>query len=144
MGIETLDAAFEPYVVIAIIVVLAALMLGEKVDAGRWAAVAVGLATLAVVILTVGLGAPPWIALMLASTFGGYGLIKNRLGLPPAVSVFVETLLIAPFALTWLFGLHAGLWTDPSGRPGAWFGRAPRTQVRSLSLIHISEPTRPY
>jgi chloramphenicol-sensitive protein RarD len=118
---RALEASLGYYVFPLVAVALGYFVLGERFS--RLQAVAVGLAALAVMILTVGLGAPPWIALMLASTFGGYGLIKNRLGLPPAVSVFVETLLIAPFALTWLFGLHAGLWTDPSGRPGAWFGR---------------------
>ena len=39
------------------------------------------------------------------------------------LSVFVETLLLAPLALLWLWGLHAGAWTDLGGRPGGFFGR---------------------
>lgn len=118
---RALEASLGYYVFPLVAVALGYFVLGERFSRPQVAAVA--LAALAVVILTLGLGAPPWIALTLAATFGGYGLVKNRLGLPPAVSVFLETLLIAPLALTWLLGLHAGLWTDPSGRPGAWFGR---------------------
>ncbi len=86
--------------------------------------------------LTFGLGAPPWIALLLGVTFGGYGLLKNQLGLGPVISVFFETGLLAPLALLWLVGLHSGAWGDPSGRPGAFFGGDLRTTV----LLALSGP----
>ena len=56
-----------------------------------------------------GTGAAPWTALAIAGTFGAYGLIKNRVRVGPVASVFVETLLLAPLALAWLWvGCTAG------------------------------------
>lgn len=118
---HALEASLGYYVFPLVAVALGYFVLGERFS--RLQGVAVAIAAAAVIVLTIGLGAPPWLALMLACTFGGYSLIKRGLGLPPAQSVFLETLLLAPAALVWLFGLYAGVWTDPSGRPGAWFGR---------------------
>lgn len=118
---HALEASLGYYVFPLVAVALGYFVLGERFSPLQGAAVAT--AAVAVVVLTVGLGAPPWIALMLACTFGGYSLLKNGVSLPPAQSVFLETLLLAPAALVWLGGLHAGLWTDPSGRPGGWFGQ---------------------
>ncbi|MGH1356989.1 MAG: EamA family transporter RarD [Thalassovita sp.] len=65
--------------------------------------VAVGLATLAVVVLTLGLGVAPWVSLLLSLTFGLYGLIKKKLDVGPVVSVTVEVLVLTPIALIVLF-----------------------------------------
>ncbi|GGF81571.1 chloramphenicol-sensitive protein RarD [Mameliella alba] len=81
-------------------VLLGVVVLRERLSALQW--VAVGLATLAVAQLTWGLGAAPWIALVLATTFGIYGIVKKRLSVGPVVSVTGEVLLLAPFALGWL------------------------------------------
>ena len=70
------------------------------------------------VVLTVGLGAAPWTALLLAATFAAYGLIKNRVALGPVISVFVETLILAPLALLWLWGLHTGALDRPRRAAG--------------------------
>jgi chloramphenicol-sensitive protein RarD len=115
-------------------VALGYLILGERFS--RLQAAAIGLAAAAVLALTLGLGAPPWIALLLGTTFGAYGLLKNRLGLGPVVSVFCETALIAPVALIWLGGLHQGVFADPSGRAGAFFGSDARTTL----LLALSGP----
>lgn len=63
---------------------------------------AVLLATLAVVILAVGLGVAPWLSLAIAATFGVYGAIKKGLDLPPLVSVAAELSVLAPVAAIWL------------------------------------------
>ena len=118
---HALEASLGYYVFPLVAVALGYFVLGERLSRLQGAAAAIAAA--AVVVLTVGLGAPPWLALMLACTFGGYSLLKRGLEMPPAQSVFLETLLLAPAALVWLFGLYAGIWADPSGRPGAWFGR---------------------
>jgi chloramphenicol-sensitive protein RarD len=59
-------------------VVLGVVVLGERLRRWQWAAV--GVAALAVAVLTVEAGRPPWIALTLAVSFGVYGLLKNRVG----------------------------------------------------------------
>ena len=60
-------------------VALAVTVVGEKLRRAQWAAVAI--AGLAVAVLTVAYGRPPWIALTLAFSFGFYGLVKKQVGL---------------------------------------------------------------
>lgn len=85
-------------------VLLGVVVLRERLTVLQW--VAVGLATLAVTTLTVGLGSAPWIALTLAVTFGTYGLVKKRMAAGPVVSVTAEVLLLSPVALIWLLWLQ--------------------------------------
>jgi chloramphenicol-sensitive protein RarD len=59
--------------------------------------IAFGLASIAVVILTVANGQPPWVALLLAATWSLYGLSKRRVGLDAIDSLAGETfVLVAP------------------------------------------------
>jgi chloramphenicol-sensitive protein RarD len=87
-------------------VLLGMLFLGERLGRGR--AIAVALAALGTASLAFELGGLPWISLTLAFSFGFYGLIRKRLGLPAMAALFVETLLVAPLALLALgwFGLQ--------------------------------------
>ena len=85
-------------------VALAVTVLHERLGRGQLAAVLI--AALAVLILTLDYGRPPWIALTLAFSFGTYGLVKNRTGIDGKRSVFVETLLLTPLALAYLAFLH--------------------------------------
>lgn len=101
-------------------VMLGYLVLGERFS--RVQSIAIGLAALAVIILTLGLGVAPWTALAIAGTFGIYGLVKKRLPVGPVASVLVETLILAPAALVWLWGMHFAHWTDLGGRSGGLFG----------------------
>jgi chloramphenicol-sensitive protein RarD len=68
---------------------------------------AVALAAAGVGVLTAGLGAAPWLALILASSFAVYGAIKKRLDAGPVVSVTAEVTLLVPLALAGLGALHA-------------------------------------
>lgn len=78
-------------------VLLGMLFLGERLGRGKM--IAVALAATGTVTLAVELGGLPWISLMLAFTFGFYGLIRKQLGLPAMAALFLETLLLAPLAL---------------------------------------------
>ena len=89
---------------------------------------AVGVAALAVGVLTLGLGVAPWISLVLASTFGLYGAIKKKLPLGPVVSVTCEILFFMPIGLAILVLQHS------SGQ-GA-FGR----EVWDSALLILSGP----
>lgn len=124
---HALEASLGYYVFPLVAVALGYLVLGERF--GRVQGMAIGLAAAAVAVLAAGLGAPPWTALILASSFGLYGLIKGQVPLGPVVSVFIETLLLAPLALAFLWGLHAGAWSDMDGRHGAVFGHDVATSV---------------
>jgi chloramphenicol-sensitive protein RarD len=75
-------------------------VLREQLRNAQWAAVGVGAA--AVTVLTVDYGRLPWIALTLATTFGLYGLVKKRLGLPAAEGLFVESAVLLGPALAYL------------------------------------------
>jgi chloramphenicol-sensitive protein RarD len=84
------------------------LIFAERLRAAQWAALGVG--AVAVAVLTVDYGRLPWIALVLAFSFGSYGLVKKRLGLPPADGLFVESGVLAVPALGYL------VWLGGQGR----------------------------
>ncbi|MGH3416499.1 MAG: EamA family transporter RarD, partial [Actinocrinis sp.] len=70
-------------------VLFGVLILRERLRRVQWAAVAIGGA--AIVELVVGYGQVPWIALILAFSFGSYGLLKKMAAVPAAESMSVET-----------------------------------------------------
>ncbi|MER5456739.1 EamA family transporter RarD [Micromonospora sp. NPDC002389] len=83
-----------------VVVLLGVLVLRERLRPAQWAALGVG--ALAVAVLTVDYGRLPYLALTLAFTFGGYSLVKKRLGLPAAEGLFVESAVLALPALAFL------------------------------------------
>jgi chloramphenicol-sensitive protein RarD len=86
-------------------VLLGVALLGERLR--RWQWVALGLGGLAVVVLAVDYGRPPWLALTLAFSFATYGLVKKKVGMPAVESLGVETAVIALPALGYLGWLAA-------------------------------------
>jgi chloramphenicol-sensitive protein RarD len=66
------------------------------------------LAVAGVGLLTARVGAVPWISLVLASTFGLYGLLRKTANVEPLAGLLVETLLTGPLALAYLvwLGVH--------------------------------------
>jgi chloramphenicol-sensitive protein RarD len=81
-------------------VLLGVLVLGERLRTLQW--VALGIAAVAVVALTVEYGHPPWVALILAFSFGSYGLAKKKANAGAVESLVVETLVISPVALAYI------------------------------------------
>jgi chloramphenicol-sensitive protein RarD len=63
------------------------------------------LASVAVLVLTVANGRPPWIALTLALSFGFYGLLKKQAGVAAVPALAVETAVLVPFALLYLVAI---------------------------------------
>ncbi|QIG45629.1 EamA family transporter RarD [Nocardioides anomalus] len=86
-------------------VLMGVLILGERLRPLQWAAI--GVATLAVVVLTVDYGHPPWVALVLAFSFGTYGLCKKSANVGAVESLALETTFIAPFAAAYVVWLTA-------------------------------------
>ncbi|RED13039.1 EamA family transporter RarD [Pontivivens insulae] len=99
---QAMEASLGYYIFPLVAVAIGFVVLGERF--GRAQAIAIVIAALAVLILTVGLGVPPWIALVLSGTFGFYGLIKKQLAVGPVTSTFLEVSLILPLALIYLGG----------------------------------------
>ncbi|MEJ6397975.1 EamA family transporter RarD [Yoonia sp. 208BN28-4] len=97
---QGVEASLGYYIFPIVAVVLGRVVFGERLDRLQWLAVA--LVTGAVVVLTAGLGVAPWIALVLAVTFGFYGVIKKQLDLGPVVSVTAEVLILSPIAIGWI------------------------------------------
>jgi chloramphenicol-sensitive protein RarD len=86
-------------------VALGVVVLGERLRVVQQ--VAIGFAVAAVVVLTVALGRPPWIALGLALSFGTYGLLKKQADTGALTSLGVETAVSGPFAVVYLAVLAA-------------------------------------
>jgi len=79
---------------------LGCVALGERLT--RLQGIAVGLAALGVANFIWGLGAVPWFALILASTFALYGLFRKLIPVSPLLGITIETWLLTPLALLWL------------------------------------------
>jgi chloramphenicol-sensitive protein RarD len=79
---------------------LGVLVLGERMRRLQWAAV--GVAAVGVAVLTVAAGRPPWIALILAASFGTYGLVKRVVGVGAIEGLVVETTSLTPVAVLFL------------------------------------------
>jgi chloramphenicol-sensitive protein RarD len=80
------------------------LLLNEHLRRWQWLAVALG--AVAVVVLTIGYGRLPWLAFILAISFGTYGLIKKTTGLGSLESLSVETALLFLPAIAFLIYLN--------------------------------------
>ena len=86
-------------------VLMGVFILGERLRPLQWAAL--GVASLAVVVLTVDYGRLPYIALVLAFSFGTYGLLKKTADVGAVESLAVETTVVAPLAAVYLGWLIA-------------------------------------
>lgn len=118
---HALEASLGYYTFPLLAVALGFVALGERLSRGK--VIGVALAAAAVLVLAVGLGAAPGIVLLIAVSFALYGLLKKQVPLGPVISVFLETLLLAPLALVWLWGAQTQGWADIGGRAGGHFGQ---------------------
>jgi chloramphenicol-sensitive protein RarD len=87
---RVVEAALGYYITPLINVTFGVLLLREKLRPAQW--IAVALAAIGVVILTLGYGSLPWIALVLAISWGSYSLIKKSLNLGALETLSLETL----------------------------------------------------
>jgi chloramphenicol-sensitive protein RarD len=94
------DTSLGYYINPLVNVLLGVLLLRERLNARQWLAVA--LAAVAVSYLTWLAGRPPWIACTLALTFSLYGFVRKVISVDALPGLATETLLLVPFALTWL------------------------------------------
>ncbi|ORJ59313.1 EamA family transporter RarD [Geothermobacter hydrogeniphilus] len=104
---EVLQSSLGYFITPLLSVLLGFLFLGERLS--RWQQLSVLLALVGVISLTVQYGRLPWIALVLAASFGLYGLLRKIAEVDALIGLTVETLLLAPFALgfiLYLLGRH--------------------------------------
>jgi chloramphenicol-sensitive protein RarD len=81
-------------------IMLGVLVLKERLSRAQWAAV--GIATVAILVLSVDYGRLPWIALTLALSFGSYGFLKKQVSAGAVESLTIETGVMAGPALVTL------------------------------------------
>nr|WP_295771689.1 EamA family transporter RarD [Rhodoferax sp.] len=104
---HVLDASLGYFILPLVNVTFAYAFLGERPRRGQW--MAVGMAALGVVWLTVQTGHLPWVALVLALTFGFYGLLRKVAVLGALEGLTLETLVLAPIAAAYLaYGVWHG------------------------------------
>lgn len=103
---HVVDAALGYFINPLVTVMLGLLVFRERLTAAQWAALGVAIA--GVLVLTFQVGAPPYIGLGLALSFGLYGAVKKVVATDPRVSVGVEAGLATPFALAYLVALQVG------------------------------------
>jgi chloramphenicol-sensitive protein RarD len=86
-------------------VLMGVFVLGERMRPLQWLAMGVG--AVAVAVLAIDYGHLPWVALILAFSFGSYGLAKKKANAPAVESLTLETLLVSPLAAAYVAGLVA-------------------------------------
>ncbi|RZS56513.1 chloramphenicol-sensitive protein RarD [Microcella putealis] len=93
------EAALGYFINPLVSIALGVIFLREKLRPAQW--VAVGISLAAVIVLTVGYGRLPWIALLLAFSFGFYGYVKNRMGkqVTAVAGLTLESAWLVPLAI---------------------------------------------
>ncbi|MGQ0835705.1 MAG: EamA family transporter RarD [Gammaproteobacteria bacterium] len=138
-------------------VLLGVVVLGERLRTWQW--VALGVAFVAVVVLSLELGRPPWISLILAFSFGTYGLLKKQAAVGPTEGLTYEGLVLVPVALGYIVWLsyvgQASAWSQGSGHVAlltstgivtavpllCFAGAANRIPLSTIGLLQYIAPT---
>ena len=154
---HVVDASLGYFINPLVNVLLGVLVLRERLRLLQWLAVA--LAAGAVLWLTVQAGRWPWIALVLAGSFGLYGLLRKTAPLGALEGLALENLLLAPVAvpalLWWTFTRDGVLQHGPLSQVG-WLllsgpltalpllffaGGARRLKLATLGLVQYLSPS---
>ncbi|MEN3791443.1 EamA family transporter RarD [Fulvimarina sp. MAC3] len=98
---QAIDAALGYYINPLFNVALGAIFLRERPS--RLQGVAIGLAVIGVAIMTFKAGGLPWIALVLACSFGTYGLLRKTVKVDATEGFFLEVAILTPLAIGVLF-----------------------------------------
>ena len=109
---HVLDASLGYFILPLINVALGFIFLHERPRKAQW--VAFALAATGVLWMAVQSGHVPWLALLIAMTFGFYGLMRKTATLGALEGMSLETMLLAPLAVVAL------LWAGPSGPGSQW------------------------
>ena len=99
---QVVEASLGYFINPLVSVGMGVVVLRERLRPGQWTAV--GVAVVAVLVLTVSYGRVPWISLALAFSFAIYGLIKKQVGTGAVESLTIETAVLAPVAVAVMIG----------------------------------------
>lgn len=100
---RAVETALGYYINPLVTLLFGVLFLGERFN--RMQLVAIALAALAVVILTIETGGLPWVSLFLAFTFAAYGFLKKTLPIGPSQGFFLEVLILSVPSLAYIVWL---------------------------------------
>ncbi len=140
---HAIEAALGYFINPIVSVLLGVVVLREKLRRLQW--VAIGLGFVAVIVLAVGYGSVPWIALILAFSFGLYGFVKKRVGgrVDAVSSLSIETALLTPVAagvMIWLTATGAATLTTEG--PGHFWIMAASGVITAVPLIFFGAAAR--
>ncbi|KKM10687.1 transporter [Clostridiales bacterium PH28_bin88] len=154
---HVVEASMGYYINPLFVVFLGITVLKEKIT--FWQTIALIIAATGVVIITVQYGKVPWIALVLATSFGIYGLLKKVLKVDSVLGLALETAFITPAALAFILlkqmsgtgaigvvSLSTTTLLMGSGvataTPLLWFARgAQRIELSSIGFLQYISPT---
>ena len=136
-------------------IALGAVFLKERLRGWQWSAV--GIAAVGVGMELVLQRQLPWYGLLLAGSFGCYGLLRRKLGIASVVGLAVEAACVAPLAIAYLFWLggsgigeprsieqlfYLGLGGAVTVTPLIWFASAAvRLPLSSLGFFQYIAPS---
>lgn len=101
----TLEASLGYYINPLLNMVVGLWLFRERID--RWGWAAIGLAVIGVALQALALGRPPWISLVLAFSFGAYGVIRKRVPVEAQSGLLIECLILIPFGVAYVAWLQA-------------------------------------
>jgi chloramphenicol-sensitive protein RarD len=150
---HVLDTSLGYFINPLINVLFGVVLLKERLSRPQWVAVAFALAGVAV--LTIARGGLPLISLGVAVSFAIYALIRKQAVVDAATGLFLETLLLTPFALIWLATLPELPWSWPTPTLGLLAAAgiitatplmlfsvaARRLKLTTLGLMQYATPT---
>ncbi|MFM1778197.1 MAG: EamA family transporter RarD [Actinomycetota bacterium] len=152
-----LDSSLGYFVTPLLSVLLGVFFFQEKLRSLQWVAIAVSSCSL--VVFSLSLSGPPWLALSIGATFAAYGYVKKLAQVPAVESLTVETILLTPFAAVYLvllslqgnntfssYGISHSLWLASAGiitsLPLLLFGFAAiRVPLSRLGMLQYLSPT---
>jgi chloramphenicol-sensitive protein RarD len=109
---HVVDTSLGYYINPLVTVLMGVVFLRERLRPWQWTAL--GIAFAGVLVLSAQVGHPPWISLILAFSFGTYGLVKKQAAVGPIEGLTWEALVLVPFAFGYL------VWLTASDRATAW------------------------
>lgn len=102
---HVLDTSIGYYINPLMSVFLGIVWFHERLTRAKW--VSIALAASGICFMTWRLGTIPWVAVVLAVTFAVYGGMKKELNMNPFSSITIETLLLAPFSMLYIWYLSS-------------------------------------
>ena len=140
---HAVEAALGYFINPLVSVLLGVIVLKEKLRPLQWVAMGVGF--VAVLVLALAYGTVPWIALILAFSFGTYGLVKKGVGgrVDAISSLTIETAVLTPVAIAVLVWMSLnGTATILSNGPAHFWLLAASGIVTAVPLIFFGAAAR--